>query len=205
MIQSSVSFEATWILRILLFISVALTSACEKEDIIKPQSQPEPSEPSLPVSEWYPSPKHRQQPAVYVPVPAAQQPPVMASPANQGYAVQQPWTLPAQPPVYYTAPVPVYPVSPQVNQAQQPPVWAGQQPAASWPQPVVPQYQYTPRPWGDVTSAPRTNQNSNASTESWPQGGYVVSPWGVPISGSSGSGVPQGQAGQVPGSIYYAY
>ncbi len=71
MIQYSVPFETTWILRILLLISVALISACENEDIIKPQSQTEPSEPPLPVSEWYPAPKHRQQPAVYAPVPAS--------------------------------------------------------------------------------------------------------------------------------------
>jgi|GEM_PF-2463854 len=204
MIQSSVPYKATWILRILLFTSVALTSACEKEDIIKPQLQPESSEPSLPVSEWYPTPKHRQQPAAYVPVPAAQQPPVKSSSAYQGNTVQQPWGVPAQQPMYYTAPVPVYPVPPQVYQAQQPPVWSGQQPAASWPQPVAPQYQYAPRPWGNVT-APAANQDSNASTETWSQGGYVVTPWGMPIPGSNGSGVTEGQAGRVPGSIYYAY
>jgi hypothetical protein len=202
MIQSSVSFETTWILRILLLISVALTSACENEDIIKPQSQPEPSEPSIPVREWYPTPKHRQQPATYVPVPAAQQPSVMA-PARQENTVQEPWTIPAQQPMYYVAPVPVYPGPPQVNQPQQPPVWAGQQPAASWPQPAAPQYQYTPRPWGDVSTAP-TGQNPNASTGTWSQGGFVVTPWGTPIPGSSGvtNGPP---VRPVPGSIYYAY
>jgi hypothetical protein len=192
MIQRSVPFETTWILRILLLISVALISACENEDIIRPQPQTEPSEPPLPVSEWYPAPKHRQQPMMYAPVPAPQQQqPVMAPPAYQGNVAQQPWGIPAQQPVYS---------APQVNQYQ-PSVWAGQQPAATWPQPVVPQYQYVPRPWGNVTE-PGSNRNSNVSTETWPQGGYVVAPWGVPQSGGTGSGAT---AGQAPGTVYYSY
>lgn len=191
MIQCSVPFETTWILRILLLISVMLISACENEDIIKTPSQTEPSEPPLPVTEWYPAPKHRQQPAVYAPVQATQQQPVMASPVYQGNVIQQPWAIPAQQPMYYSAPQPAYPAQPPVNQYQ-PSVWAGQQPAATWPQPVVPQYQYVPRPWGNVTE-PGSNRNSNGSTETWPQGGYVVAPWG----GAT--------AGQVPGTVYYTY
>jgi hypothetical protein len=204
MIQYSVPFETTWLLRILLLISVALLSACENEDVIKPQSQPEPADKPLPVSEWYPTPKHRQQPTVYVPVPAAQQQPVMTSPGYQGNVVQQPWGTPAQQPIYYSAPQPVYPAQPQLNPYQQPqPVWSGQQPTSSWQLPVVPQYQYAPRPWGNVT-APGGTRDSNTSTEAWPQGGYVVTPWGAPPPGSL-SGGATGQAGQVPGTIYYAY
>ena len=148
--------EITWILRFMILISVTLISACENEEITKPQTQPEPAEQPLPVREWYPTPKHRQQPMVYVPVPATQQQPVMTTPAYQWNAVQQPWGVPAQQPMY-SAPQPVYQAQPPVTQYQQPQVWTGQQPVVTMPQSVAPQYQnqpqyqYTPRPWGSVT------------------------------------------------------
>jgi hypothetical protein len=71
-----------------------------------------------------------------VPVPATQQPFVMSPPAYQGNAVQQPWGISAQQPVY-SAPQPVYQAQPPVTQ-QQPSVWSGQQPVIMWPQPVAP-------------------------------------------------------------------
>lgn len=204
MIQSSGFSETTWILRFLLLISVTLISACENKEITKPHTQPEPSEPPLPVSEWYPAPKHRQQPMVYVPVPARQQQPVMAPPVYQGNAVQQPWGLPAQQPVYRT-PQPVYQAQPPVNQYQQPQVWTGQPPVVTMPQPVAPQYQpqyqYVPRPWGSLTEP---NSNRNSSTGAWPEAGDSA-PWSMPESGSHGYGATGGQAGQVPGTVYYNY
>ena len=191
MIQYSVSFKTTWILRLLLLISVALLSACENEENIRPQTQSEPAEAPLPVREWYPAPKHRQQPTAYAPAQATQLQPVMAPSAYPGNNVQQPrGVYPAQPPVY---------------QYQQPPVWPGQQPGATYQQPVAPQYQYqyqyTPRPWGSMTG-PNSNQNPNVSTETWPQGGYVA-PWSMPQTGGNVGGVPAGQPGYVPGTVYY--
>jgi len=191
-----------------LLISVTLISACENEEITKPQTQSEPSEPPLPVREWYPAPKYRQQPGMYVPVPAIQQQPVMAPPAYQGNVVQQPWGLPAQQPVY-SAPQPVYRFQPPVTQYQQPQVWANQQPLVTLPQTVTPQYQYqyVPRPWGGLTE-PNSNQNPAVATDTWPsgaasQGGYLA-PWGVPATGTNSYyGVTPGQTGQVPGTVYY--
>ena len=70
-------------------------------------------------------------------------------------------------------------------------------------QPTAPQYQYqySPRPWGSMTG-PNSNQNSNVSTETWPQGGYVA-PWGMPQTGGNLGGAPAGQPGQPPGTVYY--
>jgi len=209
MIQHTGFSEITWMLRFLLLISVTLTSACENEEITKPQTRPEPAESPLPVREWYPAPKHRQQPMVYVPVPVH---PVIAPPAYQGNVAQQPWAIPAQQPVY-RSPQPVYQAQPPVTQYQQPQVWAGQQPVVTVPQPVAPQYQYqpqyqyVPRPWGSL-AGPDSNQNPAVSTEAWPtgtgaQGGYL-SPWGVPGTGTNSYyGVTPGQTGQVPGTTNY--
>ena len=197
MIQHSVSFNTTWILRFILLISVALISACENEEITKPQTQSEPTEQPLPVSEWYPTPKHRQQPTAYVPFPATQLQPVMAPSVYQGNIVQQPWGTTAQQPVY-SAPQYVYPAQPPLNQYQQPSAWTGQQPMA--PQYQY-QYQYAPRPWGNMTE-PNSKQNSTVSTDAWPQGGYSA-PWGMPPTGGYVSGSPAGQPGPVPGTIYY--
>lgn len=192
MIQHSVSFRPTWILRLLFLISVTLISACENEENIRPQTQSEPSEPPLPVRDWYPSPKHRQQPTVYAPAQAIQLQPVMAPPAYQGSSVQQPWGSTGQQPVY-RSPEPVYQAQP---------------PATQYQQPTVPQYQYqytphqyTPRPWGSPTQ-PNSNQNYNISTETWPQGGYVA-PWSVPQTGGNVTGAPAGQQGYVPGRVFY--
>jgi hypothetical protein len=194
MIHHSVSFNTTWILRFLLLISVVLLSACENEENIRPQTQSEPSEPPLPVREWYPTPKHRQQPTAYVLVPATQSQPVMAPSAYPGNSVQQPWG---------STPQGVYPEQPPVYQYQQTPVWPGQQPGATYQQPTAPQYQYqySPRPWGSMTG-PNSNQNSNVSTETWPQGGYVA-PWSMPQTGGNLGGAPAGQPGQPPGTVYY--
>lgn len=193
MIQYPGSYETTWIFRCLLIISITFVSACENDEIIKPQAQSEPAEPPLQVREWYPAAKHRQQPAVYAPVPAAGQQPVRV-PAYQGNVAQQPWSVTAPQPVYQ-APLLVY-QPPPVTQYQQPQGWAGQQYVAPLPQPVVPQYQYqyVPRPWGGVT-APNSNQNPAVSTETWPQSGYIT-PWGVPATGYTG---------QVPGTVYYGH
>jgi len=194
MIHHSVSFNTTWILRFLLLISVALLSACENEENIRPQIQSEPSEPPLPVREWYPTPKHRQQPTAYVLVPATQSQPVMAPSAYPRNSVQQSWG---------SAPQGVYPEQPPAYQYQQTPVWPGQQPGATYQQPTAPQYQYqyTPRPWGSMTG-PNSNQNSNVSTETWPQGGYAA-PWSMPQTGGNLGGAPAGQPWQPPGAVYY--
>jgi hypothetical protein len=194
MIHHSVSFNTTWILRFLLLISVALLSACENEENIRPQTQSVPSEPPLPVREWYPTPKHRQQPTAYVLVPATQSQPVMAPSAYPRNSVQQSWG---------SAPQGVYPEQPPAYQYQQTPVWPGQQPGATYQQPTAPQYQYqyTPRPWGGMTG-PNSNQNSNVSTETWPQGGYAA-PWSMPQTGGNLGGAPAGQPWQPPGAVYY--
>ena len=187
MIQHPVSFKATWVLKFILLISVATISACDNDEVIRPQiPQSEPTETPLPVREWYPAPKQqRQLPMSYAPAPA----PVMTPPANQGSSIQQqPWGGVAQQPVYGELQYRYQP-QPQLNQYQQP--------AATWPQPVAPQYpyQYAPRPWGNVTQ-PNSNQNPARSTDAWPQGGYT-GPWGIP------AGSPAGQPAQVPGSVYY--
>ena len=205
MIQRSVSFNTSWILRFLLLISVALNSACENEENIRPEIQSEPSDPPLPVTEWYPAPKYRQQPPAYAPVPATQQQPVMAPSAYQGSTLQQPWGTAAQQPVY-SAPQFVYQAQPPANQYQQPPVWAGQQPGGAYQQPMAPQYQYqyAPRPWGNITT-PNSRQKATRSTDAWPQGGYIA-PWSMPQTGSFQSGTAAGQPGQIPpGAVYYDY
>ena len=206
MIQQSGSFEATWILKILLLISVTLISACENDEITKPQIQTEPAEAPLPVREWYPGLKHRQQPGTYAPAAAMQPQAVIAPPAYQGNAVQQPWAVPTQVPVY-SAPQPMYQTQMSGPQYQQPQVWTGQQYVTPSQQPVAPhyqpqyQYQYAPRPWGSMTE-PINNQGSAASTQAWPQGGYGT-PWGTPVPGSSYYGTTGVPAGQAPGTIYY--
>lgn len=195
MIQRSVSFNTSWILRFLVLISVALNSACENEENIRPEIQSEPSDPPLPVTEWYPAPKYRQQPPAYAAVPATQQLPVMAPSAYQGSTIQQPWGTAAQQPVYS---------APQFVYQAQPPAWAGQQPGATYQQPMAPQYQYTPRPWGNVT-APNSSQKATRSTDAWPQGGDIA-PWSMPQTGSYQSGTAAGQPGQIPpGAVYYNY
>ncbi len=44
-------------------------------------------------------------------------------------------------------------------------------------------------------TGPNSNQNSNVSTETWPQGGYVA-PWSMPQTGGNLGGAPAGQPGQ---------
>ena len=209
MIQRSGSFETTWIwiLRFLLLISVTLISACENNDeIIKPEAQSEPSETPLPVREWYPASKYRQQPSAYAPVPTIQPQAVMPPPAYQANAVQQPWGVPAPIPVY-SAPQFIYSPQPPVTQYQQPQVWTGQQSVAPLQQPVAPQYQpqyqYVPRPWGNRTE-PNSNQGAAVSTQTWPQGGYNT-PWGMPVTGSPYNGTTTAPTGQVPGTVYYGH
>jgi len=205
MIRYSGLSATTWILRILILVSVALISACENDEIIKPQVQSETTEPALPVREWYPAPKHRQQPMRYVPVPAPQQPAAMAPPLYQGNVVQQPWGIATQQPVYST-PQPVYQSQPPVNQ-QQPTVWSGQQPVVIWPQPMTPQYQYqyqyAPRPWGTLTQ-PNSSRGGAVTTDAWPQGSNMT-PWGWGTQGSGNNSywVTPGQTGQAPGTAYY--
>ena len=202
MIRYSGLSATTWILRILVLISVVLITACENDEIIKPQAQSEPTEPPLPVREWFPSPKHRQQPTIYMPVPATQQPPAMAPPHYQGNVVQQPWGIATQQPVY-SAPQPVYQSQPPVNQ-QQPTMWSGQQPVVTWPQSMAPQYQYyAPRPWGTPTQ-PDSSQGAAESTDTWPQGSNMA-PWGWGTQGTGNNSywVIPGQTGQPPGAAYY--
>lgn len=201
MIRNSGLSATTWILRLLILISVALISACENDEIIKPQAQPETTEPPLPVREWYPAPKHRQQPTIYMPVPATQQPPAMAPPHYPGSVVQQPWGIPTQQPVY-RAPQPVYQSQPPVNQ-RQPTVWSGQQPVVIWPQPMTPQYQYATRPWGASTQ-PDSSRGTTGSTDAWPQGNNMA-PWGWGTQGNGNNSywVTPGQTGQPPGTAYY--
>jgi hypothetical protein len=198
MIYNSGLSEIRWILRILLLFSFILISACGNDEITKPQVQPEATEPPLPVRDWYPSPKHLQQPRVYVPVPITQQP---LAPAYQGNVVQQPWGTTAQQPVY-SAPQTVYPAHPSANQ-QQPMVWSSQQPMVVVPQTMAPQYQYqySPRPWGDMTQQNNSGPAAGA-TDAWPQTGYMT-PWDTQGTGSSGYWLTPGQTGQTPGTAYY--
>jgi hypothetical protein len=204
MIQFSGAFRAIWISRCLFFISIALISACDNEEIIKPQEQTKATEPALPVREWYPAPKHtRQQPLVYAPAPTQQQP-VMSAPAYQGSVAPQPWTVPAPQTVYGAPPIAYQP--PPVTQYQPPEVWMTQQPVTATPQQAQPrypsyQYQYDPRPWGSVNE-PNSNQRSTQATETWPQGSYI-SPWGIPATGNPYNGSPVENTGQAPRTIYY--
>lgn len=204
MIQLSGSFKTTWIwiLRFLLLTSITLISACENDEIIKPQTQSEPSEAPLPVREWYPTSKYRQQPTAYAPVPTRQPQTMMAPPAYQGNVVQQPWGVPAPTPVYST-PQPVYQQQMPATRYQQPQVWTGQQSTPQMQQPAAPRYQpqYVPRPWGSLTE-PNSNQGTAFSTQTWPQGGYNT-PWGVPVTGNTYNGSSTAPTSQVPGTVYY--
>jgi len=207
MIQHSESFEATWILKFLLLILFTLISACDNDEIIKPEIQSEPSEAPLPVREWYPASKYRQQQPAYAPVQTMQPQAVMAPPTYQGNVAQQPWVVPAPIPVY-SAPQLMYQQQVPGTQYQQPQVWTGQQSVSPLHQPVAPQYQpqyqYVPRPWGTFTE-PNYNQGSAASTEAWPQGGYST-PWGMPVTGSNYyDGSTVAPTGQVPGTVYYEH
>lgn len=209
MIHHDGSFNAQWIGLFFLFFLASLISACGGNETIDSQVEAEPEEePPLTASEWYPTPKHQRQ-AATVYVPAA---PVM-TPAATGIPSQQPWAVSTPQPVY-VAPQVVYQVQPQpIQQVQQPSAWSipppattgTQQPQAYWYQPA-PQaqiqqqpnyYYYQPvqRPWGNPAQ-PADPQGSAITTDAWPQGGYVVTPWGVPATGFNGAGAPTGQVVQ---------
>ena len=209
MIQYDGSFDAKWALFFLLFILASLISACGSNEAIDSQVETEPEEPPLTAREWYPTSKYQQQaPTAYAPA-ATPSAPVMTAPAATGVASQQPWAVNAPQPVY-VAPQVVYQVQPQpLQQGQQPSVWGTpappvtQQPQGYWYQPA-PQaqqqpgyYYYQPvqRPWGNTTQ-PADPQRSAITTDAWPQGGYVVAPWGVPATGFNGSGAATGQVVQ---------
>ena len=210
MIHNDGSFDAKWLLLFLLFSLVSLISACGGNEAIETQAEAEPEEPPPIAQEWYPTSRHRQQvPTAYAPA-AIQPAPAMTSPAATGIPSQQSWAVSTPQPVY-VAPQVVYQVQPQ--QVQQPSVWSypapattvTQQPQTYWYQPA-PQaqvqqqpnfyyYQPAPRPWGNPAQ-PADPQRSAITTDAWPQGGYVVSPWGVPATGFNGTGAPSGQVFQ---------
>ena len=210
MIQYDGSIDAKWVLLFLLFFLVSLISACGGNEAIDSQQvEAEPEEPSLTAREWYPTSKYQQQaPPAYAPsaIPTA---PAMTAPAASGLPTQQPWAVSTPQPVY-VAPQVVYQAQP-LQQGQQPSVWSTQSPAVTqqpqgyWYQPA-PQaqvqqqpgyYYYQPvqRPWGNSTQ-PADPQRSAITTDAWPQGGYIVAPWGVPATGFNGSGAATGQVVQ---------
>ena len=203
------------VLRVILIFTAALLSACANDDkLVEQQTEIEAEEAPLPVREWYPTPKHMQQPQAYI-HPSAIQPGQMmpAQPPNQGAVSQQPWAVKV-PQAVYTQPSPVIvyqapqyaPQAPQYAPQAQQWGWTYQQPAVqapqpwTWTQPVVPGYQNVPRPWGDITGA---NNNRQADTYSgnWPQNSYYA-PGGAPASGSHNVW-GTGQYGTVPPGVYY--
>jgi hypothetical protein len=216
MIQHDGSFDAKSIILLLLFLLAPLISACGSNEAIETQAEAEPEEPPLAVQEWYPSSKYQQHPpTAYTPA-TIPQAPVMTSPQATGFPSQQPWAVNAPQPVY-VAPQVIYQVpQPQPQQqVQQPTVWSAPapatvplQPQTYWYQPapqaqVQPQpsyyYQPAPRPWGNPTQ-PADPQQPAVTTDAWPQGGYIVTPWGVPASGFNAPGTTPGQAYQPLGT-----
>jgi hypothetical protein len=160
---------------IFLFFTVALLGACDDDNgPVKQQVQGKASEPSLPVKEWYPRPKHMSQPQTYFRQPVTQPQQMMSSQSpNQGAVSQGTWAMPATQPVY-TQPPPVI-------------VYQGQQ--------------YVPRPWGDPAGADVKKQ-TNVYSETWPPNNYY-SPGGVPATGGGYTGWDTGQYGAVPSTGYY--
>ena len=202
------------VLRTIFLFTVALLGACDDADEpVKQELQTEAVEPPLPVKEWYPSPKHMQQPQAYSQPPALQYRQMTpVQPPAQGSVSQQIWALPLQQPVYTQQP-PVYTQQPPVIVYQlpqhaapaQPQGWTYQQPAdqpsQSWSptQQLVPGYQSVPRPWGDVGGA-NGNRQTGTYSESWPSNSYY-SPGGVPAGGGDNTW-GTGQYGTVPGGYY---
>ena len=134
-----------WIL--VLFLSLAGTGCSDDEPI-----EPEPQEkagtvPKPVVREWYPTPKHAQQPSSMFPM----QQPMTARPGT----------------LYQPAPAQQQPQVIIVQPAYQTPYAQPQQQAVPWPQPAYtpqqqyvpqyqpgyqPQFQYGQRPWGETGS-----------------------------------------------------
>lgn len=196
------------VLRVILLFTVALLSACDDDDkLVEQQTETVAKEPPLPVKEWYPSPKHMQQPRAYM-HPSAIQPRQMmpAQPLNQGAVSQQPWAVTVPQAVYpQPSPVIVYP-APQYAPPAQHWGWTYQQPAVQAPQPwspaqpVVPGYQYVPRPWGNISGA-NDNRQADTYSDSWSPNSYY-SPGGAPAGGSNNIW-GTGQYGTVPYGGYY--
>ncbi len=181
----------TIVLRALFLSAVALLGACGGDD--KPASQQQQggvAEAPLPVREWYPRAKHMQptRPGQFQ---AAMPPPTYG---RQGAAMQQPWGMPPPPVISWQAP--------QNAQPQQPWGWPNQRPIMpqTQPQPVMPVYQYAPRPWGDMTAAP-DERRTNIYSETWPPNSYSLPGGARTSSGYPGWGT--GQNGAVPYNGYY--
>lgn len=198
----------TIVLRTIFLSTVALLGACDDVDEpVKQETQTEAMESPLPVKEWYPSPKHMQQPQAYSQPPAhqyRQMTPVQ--PPAQGSVSQQTWALPVQQPVYTQQPPVIVYQLPQYAAPAQQQAWTYQQPAVQPSQPwsptqqLVPGYQYVPRPWGNV-AGPNDNRQTDAYSESWPPNSYY-SPGGVPAGGGDNTW-GTGQYGTVPSSGHY--
>lgn len=164
---------------------ILLAGACSDDTpVTEPESKEKtaPGKESLPVREWYPTPKHARpritippsQPAIRTPMP--RQPSSTAAPP-----VQQQWN---------TLDQPYAPVQPQMQ-------WYGgaQQWQPQVQQQVMPQqypygypYQYEQRPWGSVPDTQVRKQPGD--TRNGQSQGAATDYWGVPV---------------YPGGQYYGY
>jgi hypothetical protein len=151
---------------------------CGDDEPIEPESQEKTiTAPKPVVREWYPTPKHAQQPSSMFPM----QQPMTARPGT----------------LYQPAPAQQQPQIIIVQPAYQTPYAQPQQQAAPWPQPaytpqLVPQQQYVPqyqpqfqygqRPWGETGSY-------GQSRTAQPAGGGQQQTFSVPY------GTPQAPAG----------
>lgn len=188
-----------WIL--VLFLSLAGTGCSDDEPI-----EPEPQEkagtvPKPVVREWYPTPKHAQQPSSMFPM----QQPMTARPGT----------------LYQPAPAQQQPQVIIVQPAYQTPYAQPQQQAVPWPQPAYtpqqqyvpqyqpgyqPQFQYGQRPWGETGSY---GQSRTAQPASGGQQQTFGVPYGTPQVPAGGAypgwGVsPPGTipANPYPGSVW---
>jgi len=207
MIQRNESSNTTRLVSALLLFSLVFVNACGGDEVVENSIQTVPAEAPLPVREWYPSVKVRQYASPYAPVPVMQQAPLGMPPP--GYPV----TRQAVPRPVYNSAWPVYPQFPPQPQTNPASGWTAIQPAVIAPaptywqlprtaqQPAQPNYQYVPRPWGEPV--PADPNRTVISTDSWPQGGYVL-PWGTAPPGSDANAVTGG-AEQQPWSVYQGY
>jgi hypothetical protein len=191
-----------WSSRIIFSVAVLLVSGCGDNDDVS--ASPTPSNTAdvvetLPLVEWYPTPKHQHRPQYTMPSiapsqdwqPQAASRPVQQQPVWGGGYVQsipQPWVPPAAPIAGYGAGVPAqgtpYAPVPVWGQNVQPaqPYFQPAQPMQQQHYPQAPQYGYVQRPWGAIDGTENSNR-AGQSMNTWQMTNELPA-WGVPSSGT---------------------
>lgn len=192
-------FFNPWSSRLIVSIAVLLVSGCGGNDVVPASTTPPNAAEvveTLPLVEWYPTPRHQHQPQYTMPSTAPSQgwqPQVTSQPVQQppvwggGYVqpIPQPWVaplfagygaaVPAQGAWYAPAPVRgrnVQPAQPSSQPAQ---------PMQQQRYPLVPQNAYAQRPWGAADAA-QNSKRAGQSINPW-QTNNQLPAWGVPQSG----------------------